>query len=321
MLDAASESRSSTFDCALIILNPTSGQHEVEDSLKTIAEILEAHEIKFDYKLTQGEGDATNWAKEAQGRYDLIVAAGGDGTVMEVIAGLIEADSHLPVLIAPLGTGNILSRVVDLPLSLQGALKASLAGEPRDFDVGHLVSSNEYFMLSAGTGIDADVVKEANREMKDKLGFFAYVIATLKNLGNRHSTPMVLELDGEKQELNAHTVIVFNASQVHLGLLELGPGVNPHDGMLDIAVMHESSPVGTLQTLWRLFTGQLKREDEKPEHLRAKHVRLESKRKLTLQADGEELSEAVLDVEVLPKAAKLLVPSSYNAEPDAGIEV
>lgn len=304
------------FKRALIILNPTSGQHKAEDSLKIIAEALEARGITFDYKMTEGEGDATNWAKEATNEnYDLIVAAGGDGTVMEVIAGLISVKSEVPVLVAPLGTGNILSRVVDLPFDLSGALKASLEGYPHSFDVGHLVNADEYFMLSAGTGIDADVVKDADRDMKNKLGFFAYVVATFKNLSNRRSTPITLELDGKKQTFNAHTVIVFNASQIHLGAIELGPGVNPHDGMLDIAVMHESSALGTFGSLWRLFTGQLKHEDDKPEHLRARHVRLESTANLSLQADGEELDEAVLDVEVLPEATRLLVPRTYSAEP------
>lgn len=318
-MNAESDAGSPGSRRALVILNPTSGQHDADRSEATILAALEERGVSAQVRRTSGAGDAETWAASAESEgFDLVVAAGGDGTAMEVITGLIDAGSGRPVLLAPLGTGNVLSRVVNLPFNLKAALQAGLDGQACAFDVGRLEGVGRYFMLSAGVGIDADVVRDANREMKDRLGFFAYVWATLKNIVNRRRVPMRVTLDGETQLIRAHTLIVFNASQIYLGGVELGPGVNPHDGALDIAVMHESSALGTLGSLLRLFTGRLKRQDERPEHLRAKTVTLEALGRRRAQVDGEPLETEQLSVKVLPGAVKLLVPEGYNPKRDVG---
>ncbi len=167
----------SEFRRALVILNPGSGQHDAEATAHTISARLQTAGMQVEVRLTTGPGDGLAWAEAAPGEgFDLVVAAGGDGTIMEVMSGLIHSKADVPLAQIPVGTANLLARALTIPADLDGSLDAICTGRLARFDVGYLPTHDRYFALVAGCGYDARLIADASRELKNVLGFGAYVV-------------------------------------------------------------------------------------------------------------------------------------------------
>jgi diacylglycerol kinase (ATP) len=304
---------------ALVILNPASGQHEAEDSRCAIEDVLQQHGITHNVCQTRAAKDAFRWARDASpDEYDVVIAAGGDGTIVEAMNGLLTAKSSLPLLPVPLGTANGLARALSLPLSMREALEAALAGEVAHLDVGHVVNHDHYFLLFAGAGYDAKVIRVADREQKNKYGFMAYIYAALKLLKRQRNQFITLELDGKKLTVFAHSVLLFNASAFEIAGVPVGPKANPKDGKLELVILRDPSVWGTLRELWNVLTHRL--SNKPPQFLEASRLRLETQRPLPFQSDGDVLGETPLEIEVKAAAAKFVVPRTYLARNVADLE-
>mgnify|MGYP002780494017 FL=1 len=299
-----------TLQRILVILNPSSGQGDAEESRQLIEDVLEARALGFDVRLTSGKDDALEWAKNAEREgYDGVVAAGGDGTMMEALNGLLKAKSSLPLFVVPLGTANGLARTLQLPLEPGRALEAALEGDTMTFDVGYVVQRDHYFLLFAGAGYDAQVIKEADREQKDKYGFMAYVYAAFKQLGKRRNQRMTLRLDGKPLRLFAHSVVILNANEFVLAGIPIGPKANANDGKFDIVVLRDPSAWGTFREVLGLLIHRLQ---PKPQPvLQASSLVIETLRPLPFQTDGDEMGETPLEINVKPNAATFAVPKAY----------
>src|SRR5690606_22113740 len=155
------------------VVKPSSGTGAAEELAAPIAPFdLEDGGRDGEARLTRGPTDATTWARTAaeQG-FDLVLAAGGDGTVTAVATGVFLAGNRLPIGIVPLGTGNGLARVLELPLDPQETLSALASGHLVDLDVIELVSHELISMLFFGAGLDADINRDADGEQKARLGW------------------------------------------------------------------------------------------------------------------------------------------------------
>ncbi len=297
------------FRRALVILNPVSGRHDADESEATIRDALETRGIEVVVRRTTGEDDAERWAAAAHDEaFDLVLAAGGDGTVAGALAGLLVEDDPLVLGIVPLGTGNGLARALHIPLRQDAALDAVLDGRVVELDVGRIEPHGRTFILFAGAGYDADVNQDADRGEKDRLGFLAYVVAVIRHLGDRHNHRVTLTLDGRRRRMRAHTVSVFNAGEFTFAGVPIGPHVRPDDGLLDIAVLRAPSLWGTFSDLWRLLSGRPK----KGEMTQARRVRLEARPPLRVHADGEVLGETPFEIGVVPGKARLLAPAEFE---------
>ncbi len=294
---------------ALVILNPNSGQHSAETSIEEISQSLTEAQIKFEIKQTQSAQDAPAWSKAAKEEgFDLVVAAGGDGTILEVVNGLLKAKSDLPLVVVPLGTGNGLARLLNLPLSIKGALQAGLEGSPVKLDVGYLIHKDLYFLLFAGAGYDADVIKAADREQKNKLGLAAYILELFRQLPKRRNQRLRLELDGAARTFYAHSITVFNASEFTISGLALGPNVDPQDGLLDIVIMNDPSVWGMFKKLLQLSFAQLTAQEIR---LKAKHIKVLPQHPLNTHADGEPLGKTPLDIKLVPAALSVYAAAHF----------
>lgn len=299
-----------TIQRALVILNPASGQHEAEDSRCVIEDVLQEHGIAYDVCQTRAANDAFRWARDADPHdYDVMIAAGGDGTIVEVMNGLLSVKSTLPLLPVPLGTANGLARALKLPLTTRGALEAALAGGVARLDVAYVANRNHHFLLFAGAGYDAKVIGAADREQKDKFGFMAYIYAALKLLKKQRNQFLTLELDGKKLTVFAHSVILFNASAFEIAGIPVGPKANPRDGRLELVILRDPSVWGTLRELWNVLTHRLSAKP--PQFLAAAKVRIEAQRPLPFQTDGDVLGETPVEIEVKAAAATFVVPQAY----------
>ncbi len=299
----------------LVILNPSSGQHEAAETRATIeAHFNDAH-LPCEFRVTTGVGDALRWAKAAPDEgFDLVVAAGGDGTIMEAMSGLIESGSDVPLAQLPVGTANLLARALTIPTDLANALEVLVTGRVERLDVGYLPAQQRYFALVAGCGYDARLIADASRELKNVLGFAAYVVSGIKNLFNLRRAHIELTLDDERRLFRANTVMIVNIGQIGDVGPKLGANIQPHDGKLNVIVATSATVFGALRILLRILTGRFEGHSDL-HYLSVEHVSIKAKPALPTQVDGEALGTTPLEAVAVPGGAVLLVPASYQSAP------
>lgn len=294
----------------LVIVNPVSGQGDIDEALAKIEKRLTDLGITYDLKITEGEGDALNWAREAKG-YDRILAAGGDGTVMEAMSGAIENELDIPLGQIPLGTANLLARALGVPTDLEKALTLALeTGVVTKMDTGYLPNFNRYFALLAGAGWDAEMIDDADREMKDHLGFIAYVISGIRHFFTLKRSQFRVTIDGKEKRFRAHTLAVINVGEIYQSKIAIGKNVSPHDGKLDLAVVAMKNRLGLLRLIYRLITKKFDGSKEL-RYYSATHIKVEATPPMKLEIDGESIGETPFEVEVISSGAHLIVPRDY----------
>ena len=187
---------------------------------------------------------------------DLVIAAGGDGTVRAVGAAL--ASRRLPFGIVPLGTGNLLARNLELPLTnLEQAVEIAFTGDDRQVDLGMVEivradgdSEEHAFLVMAGLGLDAKMIKNTNTKLKKAVGWLAYIDGITRSLPELRPVRIRYRLNGAPERaMSVHTIIVGNCGMLPGGLL-LMPEAKPDDGILDIAALRPRGPFGWAK-VWR----------------------------------------------------------------------
>ncbi len=234
---------------------------------------------------------------------ELVLSAGGDGTVMAVSRGL--AGSEVPLGLLPMGTGNLLARNLSLPLELEAALEVALDGRSRRLDLGMLSTEQgvppEGFVVMAGVGFDAAMMADAPARLKSVAGWAAYLVSGVRHL---RDPPMQVELTVDDQEpvrRAARSVVVGNVGMLQAGL-QLMPDARPDDGLLDVVVL---SPRGLLD--WARVVVRLAARrtdlDRDVEHFQGAHVQVRTTGEHPLQIDGDPVgSTDLLVIDVQPGA-------------------
>lgn len=296
---------------ALIIINPVAGQHDPGETRAQIEQRFTQEQLCYEIRETQEAGNALQWAEQAEADgFDLVVVSGGDGTVMEAMSGLIKSGSNVPLAQLPVGTANLLARALSIPMEQAGALETIFSGKPTRLDVGYLPREDRYFALVVGAGYDARLIRDASRELKNSLGFAAYIVTGVKNLFTLRPSRIELEIDGRRMRLRAHTVLIINVGEIADAKIALGPNIHPHDGKLDLMILSSASLLGALRIMVRVLTRRFK-DTGGLRYLSASRIRLHARPPLPTQIDGEQLSMTPLEVEAVPEGALLIVPQSY----------
>lgn len=187
---------------------------------------------------------------------DVVIAAGGDGTVRAVAEGLRGSGVSLALL--PSGTGNLLARNLDLPLTdLELGARIAFGGVDRRIDLGmvEIVRADGHreeraFIVMAGLGLDAKMIKNTNSRLKKAVGWLAYVDGIARSLPELKPVRVSYRLDsGPTKSMDVHTIIIGNCGVLPGGLL-LMPDAKPDDGILDIAALRPRGPFGWAK-VWR----------------------------------------------------------------------
>ncbi len=291
---------------ALLIANPASrrGGRLVEAARQAIVDAG----VTCDVLLTERGGHARLLSAEHGRSYDVVFALGGDGTAMEVAGAL--ARTGIPIGVLPGGTGNLLARALGIPRSVARAVPALLNGTTRQIDLG--VVLGHQFAVAAGVGIDASMVADTPRWMKQHLGVLAYTLMALKAalvavLTRRFFLARV-EVDGEVIERRAAAVLFANFGAILEDRIAFGPDIVVDDGLIDCCIFSPSNLRDAIRIMWRVL-----RRDFRPDpallYRKGTRFRLETEPILPLQADGELLGVTPVEVTVEPLAVHLLVPS------------
>ena len=166
--------------------------------------------------------------------FDLVVAAGGDGTVAAVADGLVGAEAALGIL--PIGTANVIARDLGVPLDLDGAC-GLLAGPHAIERLDAMRVGDRYFLTQIGVGIDALMIRDTKREHKRRFGRIAYLWTAFTRLLGFQPRRFFLEADGRRTRHRASQVLVANGGILGQPPFRWGPGIRPDDGRLDVCVI------------------------------------------------------------------------------------
>mgnify|MGYP003342533934 FL=1 len=223
---------------ACVIFNPTAKG----DKARHFRRHLDEFAAGVALKPTQGPGDARRLATEAvTDGFDTVVAAGGDGTLNEVLNGIADAPdgfARARLAVLPLGTVNVFARELGLPLSLRRAWQAISAGRERRIDAPYAEHAcgagprRRYFAQMAGAGLDAQAISLVDWEMKKRISQFAYVLAGMKAMRGPHPA-ITVEADGRR--VSGELVLVGNG-RFYGGSLPVFPAARLDDGLLDLCV-------------------------------------------------------------------------------------
>jgi diacylglycerol kinase (ATP) len=246
---------------------------------------------------------------------DLVIAAGGDGTIRYVADGL--AHTEIPMGLVPAGTGNLLARNLDLPLEEVEAIEIALSGQVRLIDLVRITVDDrapEHFAVMAGIGVDAMIMDETNEDLKDKVGSAAYFVAAAKALG-RLPVRLTVQLDNNRPiRRHAMLCVIGNVGTLR-GNLTLIPGASPEDGLLDLYIASPRRFWHWVKVALRLITRRAKKDDQVDQHI-GKTVRIVIDGKDDYQLDGDVVGESTtLFAEIQPGALAIRVPAQAANEP------
>jgi YegS/Rv2252/BmrU family lipid kinase len=311
----------------LIVFNPQAGQAKVLlPAIELAATIWRSHGWKVDLEPTQCVNDGIRIAREgAINGYDIIVAAGGDGTVNEVMNGLVHTNCALGVL--PAGTVNIWAREMGLPMDIKQCAQELLKSQLSQIDVGRastivprrgrLLSRvrlrkksptivDRYFLLMGGIGFDAAVTASVNPQEKKYLGAIAYIKRAIQIAWGYQGTHLNIHLDHQRIRGKILMAVVGN-SQLYGGMIKFTVNALINDGFLDVCIFRGTS---MLKAPLRLFSivSQTHHRDDRIEYYQTKKVQFLSWRKIPVQLDGDYFGTTPMSFEVVPKSLWILVP-------------
>ncbi len=250
----------------------------------------------------RSKGSATELARTAaDAGVQVVVAAGGDGTLCEVLNGVIGRDVKLGLI--PLGTGNDFARTVGVGLTIKEAVLSIFYGDPVRIDVGKI--RDRYFINVAGCGFDAVVAERINKGVRNLSGKAAYVSAVYQSLKDFDPVDMKLTLDGETREVRALLCAVANARS-YGGGMKVAPDALLNDGVFDICVV-SAGKWEFVKSFPKVYKGT---HTNHPDVFmaRAKTVRVETGKPVRVIVDGELYGETPAEFTVVPKAVTLLGP-------------
>jgi diacylglycerol kinase (ATP) len=298
---------------AELIVNLTAGGGKPHKHLNTVLEYLKENGLNFKVCTTSHQGEAVELAqKAADNGAELIVSVGGDGTVNEIVNGIMKSKNNPPLGIIPLGWANDFIKSTSIPSDIIEACKILVRGKIKEIDVG-IINKKIYFANICGVGFDAEVAQLAN-QMKSKhpnlhiLSAFVYVFATVKKLLSPFSYHNVkIKFDGQE----IHSKILFIAisnGKFYGGRFKITPEAILDDGLLEICTVEEMGRLKYLMSIPKVFKGT--HESIKGINFyRAKEVAIQSSELILAQVSGEVIKgQKEFTITLLPKSLKLIVP-------------
>lgn len=287
-----------------LIVNPQAGSGRAERLITPVIDRLKGMGHSVELANTSKPGDGIRLAKEAvkQG-YEMIIAGGGDGTLNEVINGIVGSDAILGVI--PMGTVNVFCQETGIGLDSLSACDVIEEGEVKKIDLGK--AGDRYFILCAGIGFDAHVVSELKPQFKRIMGAVAYPLSGLKSLFSWKPTKMLIQVDDQPIKRKGFLAVVGNISSYAGPEISVTPLASLDDGWLDLCIFKKRTTLDIIRyVLGVLFRRHTEFEDI--EYFKAKYVKIEAERPVLVHTDCEVIGEVPMEFSIVPKALSVLLP-------------
>lgn len=294
-----------------VILNPYANRWGAQRRLSQVKRALSEAGLAYDLHVTTQRREATQVARDAAASHDYsaVIAAGGDGTVNEVVNGLIAAafpdQPTVPFGVLPIGTGNDFNDMSGLPRQLVQCVEVIAAGKTRQVDAGQV--NEHYFDNNCAVAMEPMVTIE-NNKITRLSGNLRYIVALVRALLKLKAWQMQIEWDGGSYDGPTYLLSVCNSPRTG-GLFYMSPPARMDDGLFDFIFLPEVPKMTVLVLLPRLFSGS-HIHHPKVLHGRTRHIHLSSSPGTPIHADGEVITDAAATVTytILPNKITLLAP-------------
>jgi len=297
-----------------VVFNPKAGKEDQADEIRAaLTHHFALPQWTAEIYETTGKEDedvAAICRAACEKGADLVIAAGGDGTLVGVANGLVH--SPVPLGILPLGTGNDLARALLIPLKLDEAMEL-LVNDHAVMEIDALQVGERYFLSNVSVGISPKMMNDTKSADKKLFGRLAYVLAMIKRSGVFQLQRYTLTLDGRPRSIRAAEVLISNTTLLERPPFLFGPPETLDDGQLEVYVVTAHTLGDYARLVWDLFRRPGK-SAAKLSHLAATHsVRIEADRSHLVQADGEVIGHTPVEVQLVPKAIHVIMPNPASA--------
>ncbi len=287
----------------LLIANPIAGTGKNRDKAREFAGILNRRGLVVDLRLCERRGHAHDIAGSIGRDIDRIVVAGGDGTVNEVINGLIDP-SRVPILHLPAGTANMLGMELGLPTDLSSLAQVLEKGRVRRIDMG-LIGTRR-FVLVVGAGFDAAVAREVMRLRGGSLGYMGYLTPITRTLASYRSPRLRVVVDGGRTLVGA--LVLALKTRYYGGWFHIARDANLGSGCFEIRVVHSGSSAALVSFYLAAASG-LSSICRGVTRLRGARIEVESDDAVPVQVDGDYFGTTNVVIELVPAFIPVVGPA------------
>lgn len=290
----------------LFVFNPKSGMGLIKNHLLDIVDVMVKAGFEPTVYPTQARGDATRKIKADGANYDRIVCSGGDGTLDEVVTGMIEANLHIPLGYIPAGSTNDFAHTLKIPSDMVKAAEIAVGERAFLCDVGQF--ENDTFIYIAGFGIFTEISYETPQELKNVFGHAAYILSAAKSLTSIPSYLMQVEVNDEViQDRFIYGMITNSVSVAGFKGLT-GKDVELNDGEFEVTLVKSPTNPIELNEIIAYLTGLIA-ETKMVYTCKASEIKVRSRSSVNWTIDGENGGEHwSTEIRNLHKRIQILVP-------------
>jgi len=231
----------------LFIFNPQSGKAKIKNQLFDIIQYYTNNGYLTTIYPTQSAGDGYAYLKNMDEEYDLIVCSGGDGTLNEVISGIVDSGKHRVLGYLPSGSTNDFGRSVGIPSDMENALNITCFGKPCGIDVGSF--NDKHFIYVAGFGAFTRVPYSTPQRRKNTLGYLAYILQGILELPEIRSYQLSMEYDGECVEGEFIVGFIMNSFSIAGFRNPAGSLTELNDGLFEVLLVKAPMNIVELQNI------------------------------------------------------------------------
>ncbi|MBE9014588.1 methylglyoxal synthase [Chroococcidiopsis sp. CCALA 051] len=299
---------------AHLIFNPVAGQRNAQQDLSLIRQLLEPH-LSLRIHQTTPEVNPEELVKTAiSSGADIVIAAGGDGTVSTVAGALIGTGISLGII--PRGTANAFAVALGIPglLPIRNACEVILAEQSQTIDAA--CCNGFPLILLAGIGYEAAVVENASRELKDRWGTLAYLMAGWQTIDEQQLFDIDIEAEGNIYQFQAGAITIANAAPPTSVLAQGAGQVIWDDGLLDVTIVTAQNKLHAVTTMLKMLGAAIAKTQVNQQnviHGRTHRLKVTANPPQKVVVDGEIVGTTPVEVECIPSGLTVLVPKSFSA--------
>ncbi|HAE45083.1 MAG TPA: diacylglycerol kinase [Lachnospiraceae bacterium] len=269
----------------LLIYNPKAGKGLFVSKLAEVIDMFVKSGYRVEVHPTQAPGDAVERAREVPGYIDMVVAAGGDGTLDEVVTGIVKSGRDVPIGYIPVGSTNDYAASLSMSTSILEAVGDIIGGEPQAVDMGDF--NGDTFVYVAAFGAFTDVSYDTNQDMKNLFGHLAYIFEGARRLADIKSYHLRIDVEGNLREGDYIYGMVTNSVSVGGIKGMTGTDVYLDDGIFETILIHTpTNPLEFNEIITALLSGKLD-STEMIEFYHTDHIKIQADEPVKWTLDGE----------------------------------
>ena len=277
----------------MLIINPTSGGEKALDYKEKLENKAKKYFEQVDTRITQKAQDATNFATEAsREHYEAVLVFGGDGTVNEVISGIAERDYIPKLAIIPGGTGNLITKLLEINQDIDGAIGELDFSSTNKIDIGK--SNGNYFGYIFSIGSLPEAIHNVGIEDKTKFGMLAYAINTMKSVVTDQAFNIQVETEnGNYIGEASHVLVLLTNYFADKKIFD-----EDKDGYANVLILKDASILSKLSVIPDLLKGDVV-ENDHIEYIKARRIKISSDTELETDVDGDKSDDLPVEIKVL----------------------